>query len=189
MKWTHTIDIVVLKLAGYVLGFSLSATGELRNIKFVLVTIWSSEHFLHFRVQLHLVGISMAISLICGVEKKNKFNIYKMWRIFDAKLSCCVRMQYASRCLCVSAFQAATCVNVIIIIIMRTVWGVWFTSQRICYTFSFRASHTLYMRQQVDILIRSKQSEGFTTCRSSNFHHKHTPSSGSTLLSKFKSWS
>lgn len=59
----RTVDIVVLKLGCHALGFSFAGTGELRYIEFVLVTIRSSEHFLHFRIQLYLVGISIAISL------------------------------------------------------------------------------------------------------------------------------
>lgn len=69
-----TVDIVVLKLAGHALGFSLDGTCELRYIEFVLVTIRSSEHFLHFRIQLYLVRISMAISLNANVEGSKRIS-------------------------------------------------------------------------------------------------------------------
>lgn len=60
----HTVGgIVFLIFASHILDFALDNTGELCNVEFLLFSNRSSEHFLHFRIQLDLVRIAIAISL------------------------------------------------------------------------------------------------------------------------------
>lgn len=80
-----TVNIVVLKFGCNALGFSLGATGELWYIEFVLVTIWSSKHFLHFRVQLHLVRISIAVSLY---NNGREYQTYIYTKLYMTRIKC-----------------------------------------------------------------------------------------------------